>query len=90
MDDLHVVPWATYYGLAEADLTHASFFAPQHLDREYAMTTDLDDPVLVATLRNSRGKLFSLLIDGTHRLYHAYKQGVLVLPAYLLDEDRAG
>jgi hypothetical protein len=88
-DDLLVVPWARYYGLDEAPETHASVFAPQHLDREYAMTTDLDDPVLVATLRNSRGKLFSLLIDGTHRLYKAYRQGLRALPAYLLDEGES-
>jgi hypothetical protein len=49
----------------------------------------LDEPVLVATLRNSRGRLFSLLIDGTHRLYKAYTQGVLVLPSYLLDEEES-
>jgi hypothetical protein len=89
VDELSVVPWAQYYGLDEAGEHRASFFAPSSLDRDYAMTTDLDEPVVVASLRNSRGRPFSLLIDGTHRLYKAYAQGVLVLPAYLLDEDES-
>ena len=89
VDELSVTPWAQYYGLDDDDPHHASFFSPRNLDRDYAMTTDLDDPLLVATLQNSRGKLFSLLIDGTHRLYKAYKQGVLVLPAYVLDEEES-
>ena len=72
VDDPLVVPWARYTGLAEADENHASVSDPEHLDRKYTMTTDLSDPVLVETLRNSRGWLFSLLIDATHRLAAKY------------------
>jgi len=85
---LPVEPWAYFYGLDNTDEA-VSVFSVQDLDRDYAMITDLDEPVLVATLRSSLSKHFPLLIDGTHRLYKAYVQGVAKLPAYVLDVDES-
>ena len=50
------------------------------------MTTDLTDPVIVATLPASAGPALPLLIDGTHRLYKAHAEGAAGLPAYVLTE----
>ncbi len=85
---LPVEPWAHFYGLDNTDEA-VSLFSVPHLDRDYAMTTNLDVPVLVATLRSSLSKQFPLLIDGTHRLYKAYVQDVAELPAYVLDVDES-
>lgn len=53
-------------------------------DVDYAMTTDLENPVLIATLVNKSGEASPLFIDGMHRLYRAYHEGVAELPAYVL------
>jgi hypothetical protein len=50
------------------------------------MTTDLTEPVIVAILHSQEhDEDYPLLIDGTHRLYRAYQEGVATLPAYVLD-----
>lgn len=85
---LPVESWARFYGLDSSDEA-VSLFSAQGLDRDYAMTTDLAEPVLVATLRSSSNEQFPLLIDGTHRLYKAYVQAVADLPAYVLDADES-
>jgi hypothetical protein len=56
-------------------------------DRHYAMTTDLHEPLLVATLRNKDGEQFPLVIDGTHRLYRAYIEHMTELTAYVLSVE---
>ena len=85
---LPVEPWAHFYGLDNTD-DSVSLFSVQHLDRNYAMTTDLDEPVLVAMLRSSLNKQFPLLIDGTHRLYRAHVEHVAELPAYVLTAEES-
>ena len=50
------------------------------------MNTDLTEPLIIATLRTSDDRNSSLLIDGTHRLYRAYHEGLAELTAYVLDE----
>lgn len=85
---LPVEPWTRFYGLDNTDEA-VSLFSVLHLDRDYAMTTDLDEPVLVATLQSSLSKRFPVLIDGTHRLYKAYVRGIEELPAYVLDVDES-
>ena len=86
---LPVEPWAHFYGLDNSGDEAASLFAVQDLDRDYAMTTDLDEPLLVATLRSSQHRQFPLLIDGTHRLYRAYAEQVAELPAYVLTVEES-
>jgi hypothetical protein len=87
---LPVGQWARFYGLDSTDDLAFSILSPrQDLDRNYAMTTDLRDPVVVATLRTLEGSEFPLLIDGTHRLYHAYMEGVPSLEAYVLNVEES-
>jgi hypothetical protein len=88
---LPVEAWARFYGLAEPEHEHAiPLISPgPTFDRDYAMTTDLGEPVVVATLRDADGYESPLLIDGCHRLYRAYVQGVEHLPAYLLDAEES-
>ncbi len=50
------------------------------------MTTDLTQPVIIATLPGTADGPLALLIDGTHRLYKAHATGVAVLPAGVLTE----
>jgi hypothetical protein len=48
------------------------------------MSTDLTKPVIVAHLLIDGVEPSPLLIDGTHRLYRAWREGVPQLPAYVL------
>ena len=87
---LPVAPWAQFYGLDNRGRVSVSLFSPRsEFDRDYAMTTDLSAPVLVATLRANDGDEFPLLIDGAHRLYRAYAEGVTTLPADVLSADES-
>jgi len=84
---LPVMPWVRQFGL---DLLDEPNRVPilgvgPEFDREYAMGTYLAEPLIVATLHLPGSGNSSLLIDGTHRLYRAYQEGVSELPAYVLD-----
>jgi hypothetical protein len=83
---LEVAPWAAFFGFDITDEHSVALFGPRYLDRDYAMTTDLDAPVVVATLTGSECERFPLVIDGTHRIYKAHVLGVPELPALVLDE----
>jgi hypothetical protein len=85
---LSVELWVSFYGLDTPD-DEVSLFWAHHLDRDYAMTTDLDEPLLVATLRNNEGEELPLLIDGTHRLHRAHVEHRARLPAYVLTVDES-
>jgi hypothetical protein len=88
--NLPVVQWARFYGLDSVEGQTVSLFTPlPSFDRDYAMTTDLSEPLLVAALRSEEGEEFPLLIDGTHRLYRAFVEGVNELPAYLLSIEES-
>ena len=50
------------------------------------MTTDLTQPVIIATLPAPGGPPCPLLIDGTHRPYKAAAQGRAHLPSWVLTE----
>lgn len=87
-DILNVAAWANAYGLTHIDDPNPrtiSLIGPtsDSLNREYAMGTDLTKPVLVATLEVG-GQPAPLFIDGVHRLYRAWREGVASLPAYVL------
>lgn len=83
---VEVAPWASFFGFNVPDEAGVSLFAPRYLDRGYAMTTNLDDPIIIATLQGNEGQSFPLLIDGTHRVYKAHVLGVHKLSAFVLDE----
>jgi hypothetical protein len=54
-------------------------------DPVYAMTTDLDEPVIVTSVTaGGTGEPYPLLIDGCHRLYKAVRAGREHLPSLLL------
>ena len=89
---LDVTAWATAYGLTRLDDPHqrtVSLIGPTStaLDRAYAMTTDLTTPLILAQLTITAQPPAPLLIDGTHRLYRAWHDGVARLPAYLLTAE---
>ena len=50
------------------------------------MTTDMTQPVIIATVPVPGGPPAALLIDGTHRLYKATVQGCTHLPSFVLTE----
>jgi hypothetical protein len=88
---LAVMPWVRQYGLdllGEPNRVPILGIGPD-FDREYAMTTDLTNPLIVATLHLPGSGNSALLIDGTHRLYRAYREHVAELPAYVLDVDES-
>jgi hypothetical protein len=89
---IDVATWAKAYGLTRLDNRDehtVSLIGPASdgLDRVYAMTTDLAKPVIVAQLAINGQTPAPLLIDGTHRLYRAWSEGIAQLPAYLLTAD---
>lgn len=90
---LDVATWAAAYGLTHLDDPHrgaVSLIGPAShaLDRAYAMSTDLAKPVIVGQLSINGHPPAPLLIDGTHRLYRAWREGVPRLPAYLLTAEQ--
>lgn len=54
-----------------------------HVDKEYAMRTDLSIPLIVVELWKGKEKL----IDGNHRLYKAMKLGEQCILAYFLTKE---
>jgi hypothetical protein len=87
---LPVTLWASAYGLIPdpGASPHAiPLLGPgPGFDRDYAMTTDLAQPVIIATVPVPGGPPAALLIDGTHRLYKATVQGRAHLPCLVLTE----
>ncbi|MEU5943800.1 hypothetical protein ABZ807_32655 [Micromonospora sp. NPDC047548] len=89
---LDVPTWAAAYGLTHLDNPHqraVSLVGPisSTLDRAYAMATDLTKPLILCHLSINGHPPAPLLIDGTHRLYRAWREGVPRLPAYLLTAE---
>ena len=84
-----VADWARAYGLARdpGSGRHAiSLIGPgPDFNPDYAMTTDPDEPVILATLAGPGGEPAGpLLIDGSHRLYKAAVTGRAEIPAFVL------
>ncbi|MEV4709679.1 hypothetical protein [Actinoplanes sp. NPDC049316] len=93
---LDVTAWATAYSLHHLDDPQrlaVSLIGPTRdaVDRLYAMSTDLSNPVILGLVLIGDGPPAGLLIDGVHRLYHAWRKGIPHLPAYVLtaEETRA-
>jgi hypothetical protein len=89
---LPVQPWACAYGLIRdpgRQPQAISLIDPgPGFDPEYAMTTDPDDPVIIATLTTAAGEPAApLLIDGCHRLYKAAVTGREHLPSLWLTAE---
>ena len=57
-------------------------------DPQYAMTTDLDEPLIIASVTaDGTGQPSPLLIDGCHRLYKAARLGHENLPSLMLTPE---
>jgi hypothetical protein len=100
---LPVEPWARAYGLlpAPGDPNVISLIGPgPGFDPQYAMTTDLDEPVILATITRPGTEpagesvpgpdselVTVLLIDGCHRLYKAARLSREYLPALVLTAE---
>ncbi len=87
--DLDVTAWATAYGITRLDdrqPTSVNLIGPTRdaVDRDYAMTTDLTQPVILGQLAINNLPPAALLIDGVHRLYRAWREAIPRLPAHLL------
>jgi len=86
-----VAAWARAYGLARGPGSgrHAiSLIGPgPDFSPQYAMTTSLDEPVILATVAAASGELTPLLIDGCHRLYKAARLGREHLPSLVLTAE---
>ena len=82
-----VEAWVRAYGLDRDPDTgrHAiSLIGPgPDFNPDYAMTTDPDEPVILATLAGTDSES-PLLIDGCHRLYKAALTGRAEIPAFVL------
>ncbi len=92
---LPVTAWATAYGLThldDPDRAAVNLIGPTSdaVDRLYAMRTDLTKPVLLGRIRVGAHPPAALLIDGVHRLYRAWREGVPHLPAYQLTTEETG
>lgn len=85
-----VADWSAAYHLSllRPDYDGPSWcpiFGPDqsHFNAEHAMRTDLDQPVIIATLEFDSGPA-RLLIDGVHRMYRAAAEGRQTLPSHVL------
>ncbi|MFE5214058.1 MULTISPECIES: hypothetical protein [unclassified Streptomyces] len=85
-----VTDWAAHYHLHHLtpDYDGTSWcpiFGPDqsHFNAAHAMQTDLDKPVIIATMEFD-GRAAVLLIDGLHRMYRAMVEARVTLPAHTL------
>jgi hypothetical protein len=83
-----VAGWARAYGLIRdpGSGRHAiSLIGPgPDFSPGYAMTTNPEEPVILATLADAGGEMTPLLIDGCHRLYKAAVTGRAEIAAFVL------
>jgi hypothetical protein len=88
---LPVLPWARAYGLIPdpgSGPHSVTLIGPgPGFDPAYAMATDLDDPVIIASVTVPGEPSAPLLIDGCHRLYKAARLGREHLPSLVLTAE---
>ena len=87
-----VTAWARAYGLVPGpggSPDTVSLISPgPGFDPEYAMSTDLGEPVIVAAIASANGKnTWPLLIDGCHRLYKAARLHLEHVPSLVLTAE---
>lgn len=81
---IEITGWVRSFGLDTHGTDRVPLIGGPDLDRAYAMTTNLEQPLILATLHAPGRELENLLIDGWHRAFKAYAQGRTHLPAYVL------
>lgn len=79
-----ITGWAHAFGLHEQPEGRFPLISGPDLDREYAMSTNLDEPLIFATLQAAGQAPELLLIDGWHRVYRAHAEQRTHLAAYVL------
>ncbi|MDT4995496.1 MAG: hypothetical protein QOH97_5388 [Actinoplanes sp.] len=94
VESIDVATWAAAYGLTHIDNEDrrtVNLIGPTRstFNRAFAMTTDLTKPVIVAQVAVGERPPAPLLIDGTHRLYRAWREDRPRLPAYLLTPEES-
>lgn len=67
-------------------LTHLAGFI--RIDKTYAMTTDLTNPILIAPI-GDKDHDTNIMIDGWHRLHRAIQEGIQTLPAKILTIEQS-
>lgn len=83
--ELKISGWARAYGLVSGTVGTFPIVGGVDFEPAYAMTTDSNKPLILATLQ-AKGKASEpLLIDGCHRVYRAHAEGRATLPAHVLD-----
>jgi hypothetical protein len=87
--EAEITGWAQAFGLHAQPEGRFPLIAGPDLDRAYAMTTDLDKPLIFATLQAAGQEPEPLLIDGWHRAYRAHAEQRTHLPAYVLDVEES-
>ena len=87
---IDVASWARFYGLDTIGTDRIPLIGPgPDFDAVYAMTADLEKPLILATLDVEGQRETPLLIDGCHRLYRAHIEQHTRLPAYALTRDES-
>ena len=82
--EAEITRWVRSFGLDTHGTERVPLIGGPDLDRAYAMTTNLEQPLILATLQAPGYKPENLLIDGWHRAYKAHAEGRTHLPAYVL------
>jgi hypothetical protein len=82
---VEITGWVRAFGLdTPPDTDRVPLIGGPGLDRDYAMTTDLTRPLILATVQAPGKDPANLLIDGWHRAFKAHALGRTHLPAYVL------
>jgi hypothetical protein len=84
-----ITRWALAFGMHDQPEGRFPLISGPDLDRAYAMTTNLDKPLIFATLQAEGKDPEPLLIDGWHRVYRAHSEHRTHLPAYVLDIEES-
>lgn len=74
------------YEVSEVEIKQIPFWRTIVIDKDYALTTDLNNPIILAhSFDNDGNSIGVLMIDGHHRCYKAEKEGIekLLLTFYL-------
>ncbi|GAB3467194.1 hypothetical protein [Actinophytocola sediminis] len=85
VDDVPVKPFGQFLSL-EAPAPGYTKLIEVLVSPEYAATTDLSKPIMIAPIILGDENIGGMAIDGWHRIYRALNEGVTELPAYILTE----
>ena len=67
---------------AEPICVNEIYKAPNKVDFEYAMSTDISNPIIIVRFNDGTHEV----LDGNHRLYRAVQEDQVYIMAHILDE----